>query len=129
MKFLKQQLAVAVVTASMAGMACAQSDQESSDLLGSSAGQSEAAIASFNDLDKDQNGVINAVEATGDSTLMEKWTTTDANADRKIDRSEFSKLETKEAQPGAAAPADAGMSQDTQESVEQPQQDGARSQY
>lgn len=134
MKFLKRRLAIAIFTASITGLACAE--PEGSDPMGSSADlSSEAAAPAFKDLDTDQDGFINAIEATNDSTLMEKWAATDANADRKIDRSEFSKFEMIGDQPGSEMPTDEGMSQGMQEAVEQPQQElqhqqeGAKSQY
>lgn len=136
MNFFKQRLAIAIISASITGLACAESDQVGSDTMDSGVNQSsEAATPAFNDLDKDQDGFISAVEATNDSTLMDKWSKTDTNADRKIDRSEFSKFEMKEDQSGAEMPADEGVSQGMQEAVEQPeqklqqQQEGAKPQY
>ncbi len=119
MKYLRQRLAVAIFAASVVGAAGAQSEQDGVDPMTGSTSQDQAAAPNFNDLDKDQDGYISAVEATGDSTLMEGWTEADTNSDRKIDQSEFSKFETNESQPTSAAPADEGMSQGMKEAQEQ----------
>ena len=134
MKSFNQSIAVAIFAVSIAGVACAQSEEDGADAMSGNAAQ--AAATSFNALDKDQDGYINAIEATGDSTLMEKWTEADANADRKIDETEFSKFEAMAAEPDATAP-EAGMSQGMEEAQEQgmqqqempQQQDGAESPY
>ncbi len=137
MKILNQSLAVAIFSAGIAGAACAQSEQVGSDQVSGS--ESQAAATSFHELDKDQDGYINAVEATSDSTLMEKWTAADANADRKIDETEFSKFEANQTQTAATAPAAGDVSQGMDAAQEhgvpqrqdemQQQQEGAASQY
>lgn len=131
MKFLNHRLAAAIFSASMVSIACAEpGGQGAADQMEGAVSQGQAAAPAFNDLDKDQDGYISAVEATGDSTLMDKWTAVDENADRKIDRSEFSKFETKEAQPGAQVPATEGMNQGMEGTQEQQTQDeGTESQY
>ncbi len=136
MKFLNHRLAAAIFTASMVSAACAEPGaQGEAAPIGGAVSQDEAAAPAFNDLDKDQDGYISAVEATSDSTLMDKWNAVDTNSDRKIDRSEFSKFETTETQPGAPeggaeVPAAEGMDQGMEESQEQPMQDqGAEPQY
>ncbi len=131
MKFLNHRLATAVFAASMVSLACAEPGQGAADAMEGAASQGEAAAPAFNELDKDQDGYISAVEATGDSVLMDKWNAVDVNADRKIDRSEFSKFETKETQPGAEVPAQEGMNQGMEGAQEQemPQEEGAESQY
>ena len=134
MKSFNQSIAIAIFAVSIAGVAHAQTEEDGADAMSGNAAQ--AAATSFNALDKDQDGYINAIEATGDSTLMEKWTEADANADRKIDETEFSKFEAMAAEPDATAP-EAGMSQGMEEAQEQgmqqqempQQQDGAESSY
>lgn len=141
MKFLNQRLAAAIFTASMVSAACAEPGaQGEAAPIGGAVSQGEAAAPAFNDLDKDQDGYISAVEATSDSTLMDKWNAVDTNSDRKIDRSEFSKFETTETQPGAPeggaeVPATEGMNQgmegiqEQQPQDQQPQDPGAEPQY
>ncbi|MGI9284972.1 MAG: hypothetical protein ACR2P1_06255 [Pseudomonadales bacterium] len=130
MKFLNHRLAAAIFAASMANVACAEPGQGTADSMEGAVGQSEVVAPAFNDLDKDQDGYISAVEATGDSTLMDKWTAVDANSDRKIDRSEFSKFEARETQPGGGIPTAEGMNQSMEGTQEQQTQDqGTESQY
>lgn len=135
MKFLNQRLATAVFAASMVSVACAEpGGQGAAGPMEGAVSQGEAAAPAFNDLDKDQDGYISAVEATGDSTLMDRWNAVDINSDRKIDRSEFSKFETRETQPGAEVPAaeGEGMNQGQgMEGTQQPetQDQGTESQY
>ncbi len=47
----------------------------------------------YNDLDVDKDGAISHEEATALPGLSSKWTELDTNADGKLDKAEFAKLE------------------------------------
>ena len=50
----------------------------------------------FDKLDKNQDGVLSAAEASNSSSLSNKWTEIDADGSGAIDRVEFSAFETEE---------------------------------
>jgi len=54
--------------------------------------------ASFQQLDKDHDGTISVIEATGQTQLLKQWTNVDKNSDGLLEQSEFSAFE---AEPGA----------------------------
>ncbi len=56
--------------------------------------ETTAATGNFSELDKNNDGYISKEEAQG--RVKDQWATADANADGKIDQSEFSALETTE---------------------------------
>jgi Ca2+-binding EF-hand superfamily protein len=50
----------------------------------------------FDVLDKNQDGVLSAAEASNSSELSTQWTNIDADGSGSIDRAEFSAFETEE---------------------------------
>lgn len=62
--------------------------------LNVSAGEKATTKESFNKLDKDQNGYISQQEAKDNKQLLEQWDSVDADADGKLEMSEFSAFES-----------------------------------
>lgn len=50
----------------------------------------------FDTLDKNQDGVLSAAEASDNKNLSTQWTTIDSDGSGSIDRAEFSAFETEE---------------------------------
>lgn len=127
MKIHRYDLLIAALSAGLASAACTEKAQHSIDQVAALPAKVEAVV--FDELDKDQNGYINAIEATEDSTLMEEWISLDANSDRKIDRSEFAKLEANRNRHGAIDPSalnSSGGKESTEQDLSKPQNPEAR---
>jgi len=60
--------------------------------LGISAGEMQDR-ASFQQLDKDHDGSISVIEATGQIQLLREWGNVDKNSDGMLEQSEFSAFE------------------------------------
>lgn len=89
-----------------------QGDQQlASAMGGAAAGMPQAEIASFEELDTNQDGYVSREEAISSEPLVNNWSSADTNADDQLDQSEFSAFE--EQQGGATEPApDTGMGTD-----------------
>lgn len=61
--------------------------------LSISAGEKSASQESFNKLDKDKNGYISQQEAKANKELTSQWDSVDADANGKLEMSEFSAFE------------------------------------
>jgi hypothetical protein len=69
----------------------------------------------FDKLDKNQDGVLSAAEASGSADLSTRWTNADMDGSGSIDRAEFSAFETEEVKEGQS-----------DKSMQQPEKENAK---
>ena len=88
---MKEKLTLAVIIAALSGTAFAGSAETQSATEQEQPGASQS--VTLQDLDLNQDGYIDEIEATAHPELVNRWGELDANQDGKLDEEEFAKFE------------------------------------
>lgn len=99
---MNAKLTVALLTAIFSGAALAA--DTGTTMGGGSYGNGPTGMsgtANFDNLDQDTDGYLSKDELTSKPALKEDWANADTDGNGKLDRSEFSKFETMDNNPGS----------------------------